>query len=369
MKKVLFCASTFSHLCSFHRPYMRAFRERGWEVWAAGADLRPLPEADRSVEIGFRKRFFSPKNLSAILQCRKLMAEEDFDLVLLHTTLAGAVLRAAALLMRRPPKIVYVCHGYLFGEGDGPRKWAYLLPEKLCARVTDTLLVMNAEDQAIAERHRLAGGRLCRIPGMGYDDAHFAPMPEKERAAGRAALGFGPGDLLFLFGGEFSARKDQATLIRAFAEALPALPDAYLLLPGDGALLADCRALADELGAAGRVRFPGRVDPMSGLTPLCDAVVSASRSEGLPFYLMEAMACGLPAAVSDVKGNRDLVAAGETGLLFPPDDLRALERDLILLHGDGALRARMGAAAKRRAGAYSLSAALPQILTLYGLEP
>ena len=154
-KKVLFCASTLSHLRQFHRPYLQAFAQAGWEVWAAAEQTGELPWAHRVVALPLRKRFTSPKNLQAVLAARRLLARERFDLVSVHTALAGAVVRAAAWTLPRRPSICYTCHGYLFREQDGLKKWPYLLPEILCAPVTGLLLVMNGEDEQIARGRHL----------------------------------------------------------------------------------------------------------------------------------------------------------------------------------------------------------------------
>ena len=82
---------------------------------------------------------------------------------------------------------------------------------------------------------------------------------------------------------EFSGRKNQKMLI----SAMPELPNAVLLLPGRGALLEDCRTLAQQKGVADRVRFPGFTSNIEQYYRAADLCVSSSRSEGLPFNVME----------------------------------------------------------------------------------
>lgn len=327
-KKVLFCASTLSHLVNFHLPYLADFRDWGYQVWtaAAGGTARPIPCAHRQVEIPFCKKFTSPQNIRAIFRLRKLLLEEQFTCISTHTALASAVARAAVLLMpkKKRPKVYCVCHGYLFGEDDGLKKWAYLLPEKICAPVTDVLMVMNREDERIAKKHRLAGGRLVFIHGMGLDRDSFAPLPPEKREEGRKALGYGRSDFLYVYAAEFSGRKNQPLLLRAFARAVRKAPNIRLLLAGDGATLEECGALADRLELGDRVRFLGHVGEMGKLYPLCDAAVSSSRIEGLPFNIMESMACGLPVIASRVKGHTDLLGEDDPWLYSTEDQLAEL---------------------------------------------
>lgn len=327
-KKVLFCASTLSHLMNFHLPYLRDFREWGYEVWTAagGGEERAVPYADHQVEVSFRKKFFSPRNILAIFQLRRLLMEEGFTCISTHTTLASAVIRAAVLLMpkERRPKVFCVCHGYLFHEGDGLKKWLYLLPEKLCASVTDVLMVMNREDEGIAKRHRLAGGRLVYIHGMGLDSDKFSPIAPDERERGRRELGAGPEDILFIYAAEFSGRKNQGELIRAFASAAENDPRLRLVLAGSGGTFEECKELVEQLRMGDRVQFLGYVEKMSRVYPLCDAAVSSSRIEGLPFNVLEAMVCGLPVIASGIKGHRELLGEGSCWLYSGEEELAEL---------------------------------------------
>ena len=141
-----------------------------------------------------------------------------------------------------------------------------------------------------------------------------------------------------------------------------------LLLPGQGAMLEDCRAQARALDAARRVFFPGHVSPMGPWYAAADGAVSVSRSEGLPFNLMEAMACGLPVAATAVKGHVDLVEPEATGLLAPPDDPDALARCFRRLAEDPDLRRRLGQAGREAVQAYALPRVYPQVLAALG-EP
>ena len=250
MKRILFCASTASHLRRFHLPYLRAFQEAGWEVWAASDTGESLPYADHTAAVPMVKQFFSPQNLKAISAARRLLREGGFDAVSVHTTLAAAVIRAAALTLSKRPILFSTCHGYLFSETDSTAKrLAYLLPEKLCARVTDVLMVMNEEDRRIAVKHRLsADGTVHSIPGMGVDFSRYAPLSAEQRAALRTQYGYTPEHTVFVYAAEFSGRKNHALLLHAFAQTGRDCPNARLFLAGNGALREDCIRLAGELG-------------------------------------------------------------------------------------------------------------------------
>ncbi|WP_300023528.1 glycosyltransferase [Oscillibacter sp.] len=346
----------------FHRAYLRAFQARGWEVHVACGGAPPaLPEADRVISLPFEKKMTAPANFRAQAQLRRLMREEGYALVIAHTSLAAFFTRRAAAPLHPRPAIVNVAHGYLFGDRTPAWKRAILLSaEYLTAPQTDLLLTMNTEDYRTACRYHL-GRRVENIPGIGVDFSRLDAPPGASDAL-RATYGFSPDDFVLLYAAEFSARKNQTMLIRA----LSSLPERVkLVLPGQGALLDDCRALAASLHLEGRVVFPGQVSDMAGLYALCDAAVSASRSEGLPFNVMESMYAGLPVVASAVKGHTDLLSDGLTGLLYPFGDAPAFCDAVTKLLEDPALPAALGRAAHEAAAPYALSRVLPSVMERY----
>lgn len=359
-QRVLFTASTGSHIANFHRPYLRAFQERGWEVHVAcGGTPPPLPEADRVFLLPFEKRMSAPANFRAQGMLRRLMAENGYDLVSTHTSLAAFFTRRAAAGVHPRPPVVNVAHGYLFDSGTPFLKRQVLLAaERLTAGQTDLLLTMNAYDFETARRCRL-GCRVEAIPGIGVD---FSRLDGAAPPGPRGTYGFEKTDFVLLYAAEFSQRKNQALLIRALA----GLPERVkLLLPGQGALLETCRALAASLGVGHRVVFPGQVAGMAPLYALADAAVTASRSEGLPFNVMEAMYMGLPVIASEVKGHTDLLRDGETGLLYPYGGEAAFRAAVERLLAEPGLCAALGAAARRAVLPFSLEQVLPQVMEQY----
>lgn len=369
-KKVLFTASTYSHIVRFHRPYLRAFAQQGWTVdVACGGAPMDIPECRRVIHLPLEKSITAPANFRAAALLRKELKAEGYALVSTHTSLAAFFTRLAARGL--DATVVNTCHGYLFDEDTpAPRRALLLEAERLTARRTDLLLTMNETDLRIAQTYRL-GKQILPIPGMGVD---FDPLDDCPPTAGkllRSELALPHGAFAVLYPAEFSSRKSQATLLHALA-LLP--QDVFLLLPGDGALLGECKALAQRLGVEGRVRFPGNVERMAPWYAAADCAVSSSRSEGLPFNVMEAMHAALPIAVTAVKGHTDLIHDGVNGLLFPYGDARACAEKLRLLKDDRALAARLGQQAQAGSGQYRLEAVLPQVLAAYqtvvpGLEP
>lgn len=363
--KVLFSASTYSHISDFHRPYLREFRRLGWTVdVACGGEQKNIPEARRLIHVPFEKRMTSPKNFSAVGLLRREIRREQYDLISCHTALASFFIRLAVMGMRHRPKVACISHGYLFDEKTPGLKRALLAgAEQLTSPVTDLLMTMNTWDDEYAFEHQL-GDQVVKIPGMGVDFAHLRRYSRQEGILLRNHLGFDSADFLLIYPAEFSARKSQKDIIRA----MQYLPDRVgLLLPGEGDLREECMELADSLGLSGRVVFPGYVTDMPLWYAAADVAVSSSRSEGLPFNVMEALYFGLPAVVSNVKGNCDLIQEGSNGYLFAYGDSRDCAAKISQLFHNDSTRMRMRDIARASVRQYDLSVAFPQIMAHYGI--
>lgn len=361
--KILYVASSFGHLASFHQPYMEWFAQRGCTVHAAaGGEPCSLQGVSQYIPLPLEKSMFSPRNFAAAMQLRRLIRKERYALVSLHTSLAAFFARLALLPAGAyRPVVMNTSHGYLFDrDTDRIKRMLLLGAERMTAPVTDWLLTMNRQDQEIAERYGL-GKNIIFTRGMGVDLARFAPPSPAEREAARAHLGIRPGEIALVYAAEFSGRKNQSMLIKAMRD----LPEHFLLLlPGRGALQEQCRTLAGTIGVRERIRFPGFVHGMEEYYRAADICVSASRIEGLPFNVMEAMACGLPAVVSNIKGHQDLIHDGENGYLYPFGDPAAFAEAVRRL-SDEKTRAWMGAAAQQSVQQYGLQTVFPELTGIY----
>lgn len=361
--KVLFAASTYSHIRNFHLPYLRWFHERGWVVHAAcGGVQAPIPYADEVLHLPLEKRMAAPGNFRASALLRRKIKDEGYDFFSVHTSLAAFFGRIALIGLHHPPAVANMAHGYLFDSDTPFLKRALLLSaERLTAPQTDLLLTMNHWDFETAQRYHL-GKRVVNVPGIGVDfsKVHWEGTLPREILREEFYL---PRDaFILIYPAEFSGRKSQSVLIRAMAE-LPA--EVVLVLAGDGVLREECRSLARSLGVEERVFFPGHLQDMAPWYAMADAAVTASRSEGLPFNVMEAMYRGLPVVASAVKGHEDLIQDGETGLLYPYGDSTACAEAVRKLLNSQALRQDLAKQAREYVAQYSIEAVFPVVTEAY----
>ena len=132
-------------------------------------------------------------------------------------------------------------------------------------------------------------------------------------------------------------------LIEAFAAARPLLgARAVCVVIGEGRERSRLELLTRKLGVGDAVRFTGFRDDAVSLLPALDVFVLASRQEGMPRSILEAMLAERPVVAANVSGCRDVVTEGETGMLYPQGDVAQLAARLQTLAGDTALCRRMG---------------------------
>lgn len=126
---------------------------------------------------------------------------------------------------------------------------------------------------------------------------------------------------------------DPAIVVRAFVRAAKQKPELRLLMPGAGSLLPRLKKLVRNSGMAGRVYFTGKVGQIDlpKYYRAANLYVSASKSDGSSVSLMEALACGLPALVSNIPGNREWVQPGKEGRLFPVGDAKTLANKILAM--------------------------------------
>ena len=153
------------------------------------------------------------------------------------------------------------------------------------------------------------------------------------------------------------ALKRPLDLVRAAAQTVDREERLVFLVVGDGALRGAMEAASREAGIARRFRFVGwrSYDEMPRYFNLADLVAMPSESEGLSRVYLETQACGRVLIASDIAPAREVVRHGETGLLFPGEDLGRLSDLILMAARDPALRRAIGARARRQAETRSVA--------------
>lgn len=193
------------------------------------------------------------------------------------------------------------------------------------------------------------GGKLALLPNP------LRPFPDPE------TVGETKRKNVFLNVGRLHEQKGQDLLIRAFAAIADELPDWNLTILGEGSERQTLETLAGEDGISDRVIMPGRVSDPSEHYRSAGVFVMASRWEGAPNVLMEAMWCGLPSVVTDATpGPLELTEPGKTGLVVPQGDIDALAGAMAELARDPSKRAQFGSAAHKRMQPFHIDAVIEE---------
>lgn len=248
------------------------------------------------------------------------------------------------MLYRRPGVMVHTVHNLAEFEVESRARWLQRL-----AFSTGTVPVAVADEVAKSLR-RVYGIRDSLVVQNCVPVEQYR-TPHVGRAQWRAREGFAPDDILFVCVAGLRAQKNHSRLIEAFGRGPARDARARLLLAGDGKERADLEKQVKQLGLETRVAFLSVRSDIPDLLAACDVFVMASKYEGQPLSVMEAMAAGLPVISTPVGGVPELLTNGREGFLTTPDDADALAEAMLRLHDDPALRKTMGMAGAQRARA------------------
>jgi len=223
-------------------------------------------------------------------------------------------------------------------------RWTAGLDDKVIA-------VCELARRAQIERTHAAPQNVVTVHN-GLDVAEFGTLNPEARATTREAFGIPPTAPLVGSVGRLHPQKDFATLLKAMVCVRDRLPDAHLLLVGDGDLKPELVSQARSLELAQTVTFAGHRTDIPEILSAVDLLVLPSLWEGLPNALLEAMAAGLPVVATAVGGTPEVVVDGVTGFLVPPRDPQALADAILRLLRNPELRQRMGEAGRARVAAH-----------------
>ncbi len=370
--KVLEVTNVDFSLRHFLLPLMRGVRARGHEVVGVCADGALLDQVRAE---GFRVEALPlVRGLSPLAQGRALRAlvrlirAERPDLVHAHMPISGFLARVAAWWCG-VPRVAYTCHGFLFHQpGPWLRRAVAFLMEWLGGRLTRVYLTVSEEEARDARRLMIHAGATGI--GNGRDPARFHP-DAAVRARVRDALGCAQGRVVIVIVSRLVRHKGYPELLAAMPDVVRACPAAELWVVGqrlDSDHGADMAPLFTQAKLGPNLRLLGYRADVADVLAAADVFVLPSHFEGLPMSVIEAMLTGLPVVATDIRGPREQVVDGETGLLVAASSVEPLAAALTRLAGDAGLRARMGAAGRARALArYDEAVVVGRTLDLLGL--
>lgn len=314
-----------------------------------GYTVHPF-EIDRKIDL--------VSNLKSIYQLKNIIQKHQYDLVHVHTPIAAVIGRIAAQLAG-VKRIVYTSHGFPFHDQSSVLQYRfYFTVEKLCAPLTDLIISQNYEDIKTAQHTGLCSPDKVRYLGNGIDIDLFDRdrLDSTHQTELRKSLGIpDTADLIIGTIGRLTRKKGSGYLIQAAAKLIPQFPKLHILVIG-GQLSSDPEPFQLELveqictlGLENYVTLTGYRDDIPELLGLLNIfTLPTFTHEGLPRSILEAMAMNLPVVATDIRGCREAIVHGETGLIVSPQNSDKLVEALGTLFKDSELRQKYGKAGRQR---------------------
>jgi glycosyltransferase involved in cell wall biosynthesis len=350
VKRVLFVSTLGYTMEAFLIPYMDIFIRKGFEVvalsnWKYRWNI--LPAQIKTVDCPFSRKSLSLWNLIAFFKLLGYFKREKFQFIYTHTPIASAIVRLSKRITANKALVIYEIHGLHIHEKGIPLlnsifKWV----ECSLASFTDKIITINHDDYSFARQY-FTKSQIYYSPGIGVDLDHYSPQ---KIDAGSLRLQYAVrADIpVIVTIADFITRKridlciDAAQILRNEGFAFK-----WFIL-GDGLLKASIAELVRENDLQDFVILTGQQKDVRQFLALSDIFVLLSIQEGLPRSLLEAGAMGLPAVVSDIRGNRDLVEHGENSYLTPTGNAGAAAHNIKMLLTNETLRRDFGAKLKAK---------------------
>lgn len=347
MRKVLYVATYGDFFSSFQINNMKLWQELGCEVHCAAdfSDKNYNRFTDKIDAIGVKKHQvdfvrtpFSFKNIKAFFQLKRIMTNENINILDTHNPVASILSRIAANLIGID-KVMYTVHGFFFYKGASLKKTFLFKPvEFFMARLTDVLIVTNLEDYKAAQKMKVREN-VYYVPGVGVETEEISNLSVNVSNK-KKELGIPENSFVLCSVGECIKRKNHESAIRAFSKIYT--PDMYYIVVGDGLLFEHLNALVKELKLEKNVLLPGYRKDANEILKISDLYLFPSYQEGLSVALMQAMAAGLPVVASRIRGNVDCIIDGKGGITVSPTDIDEMSNAISLLRHNKSIRSDFG---------------------------
>ncbi|MBI5555216.1 MAG: glycosyltransferase [Elusimicrobia bacterium] len=294
-------------------PYIKRLKAEGLPVYVLGMPANNLWQVGCSLPVYLVKLFL-------------LLKKEKVTILIMHSFLAGIMGRLAAVIARTPLVIRYI-HNM---ELDLPSRIGV---ERFFKYITDYYLAVSKGVKKYAQKNAGLKDSQIEVIYVGVDQGVIDGIPKKLQQK-RAELGFRKEDKIIGAVGRLTEQKGLIYAIRAMPRVLQKIPQAKLLVIGNGPLRNYLGQEVERLDLQSKAIFLGARNDILSIFPVFDIFVLPSLWEGFPVVLMEAMLKGIPVIASQIPGVDEMILPGKTGLLVTPKDHEMLADKIISLFKD-----------------------------------
>jgi len=323
----------------------------------ANIRVEPIPHLQRDISL--------LKEILAFVELWQIIRNEKPDILHINSSKAGVIGSVVGRLLG-VPKIIFTAHGWAFNE-DRP------IWQKIILKAMHWLTVLLAH-QTIAvsvelkrqmnwpfARNKMTvvyNGRAINHLLSRDDSRTFITTIEPRLAQFR-------NDFWSLTIGELHPIKRHSAVIEVIRELIEIEPNTRHIIIGAGEEEQELELLIAEKNLSEHIFLLGRIDEASTYLKAADIFVLASRSEGMPYVLIEALIAELPVVATKVGGNQEVVEDKVSGLLTPPLDNKALFKAILELRTNPELGERLSEGAKTRSQNFTLEKTLRETVRVY----
>ncbi len=283
----------------------------------------------------------SKYDLSFFIRAASFLRKNKIDIVHIH---GGCYFYATIVAKLAGVKsIIYTLHGLPVTSGR-----QIDLEDNISCLFTDNIIAVSDEVAEDFKNRRKAFNDKISIIINGVDTNKFRP-DSNIRQSSELYKQLGLVENKFIVGsvGRHHGVKNYPMLLHAIADVIHLYKkDLQLILAGDGEEHANLKKLSEELNISRNVAFLGIRYDLPQIYPLFDVFALSSRTEGTSLSLLEAQSCGIPAVVTDVGGNSNIIHDGFNGFLCPAGDHSAMAEKLNYLFSNDSERTRMAKSAR-----------------------
>lgn len=281
-------------------------------------------------------------DIRIILDLYKLIKKKHYDIVqtsLFYANLHGRI----AAYLAKTPVIISEEHSIYEWKARHP---IFILADKILSKITNRIIACsNSVKEFTIKQEKIPADKFITIHNC-IDINKFSIAATKEQL--REHYGFSKDEKIVIIVGSLREQKGHKYLLEAFARVKEAIPESKLLIIGSGPEEYRLRNLSKKFNITNSVVFMGIRRDIPQLLKMSDLFVLPSLREGFGIVLLEAMVSGLAIVATAVDGILEVVVEGETGILVPPSDAKALADSIVTILSDEIKRIEFGVNAKKR---------------------
>lgn len=367
MKKILYVTTVSRTINAFLIPHIERLIEEGYKVDCACSIDK---EVDKSIvdkgcnifDIPFSRNPLDIKNIKAFKTLVKLQEENQYDIVHVHTPVAGVYGR---LLKRKFPnlKTIYTVHGFHFFKGAPKLNWMIYYPiEKIMARYTDIAITINSEDYKRAKKIGIK--EVYKTNGVGLDLSYYNKNLYNKLEC-RKKFNLKEDDFVIVMIAEVNKNKNHIQMIKSVEELVKKYKNVKVLCAGDGPLQNEIKNEIKNRNLCNVIQMLGFRRDINEIISCSDVGILMSYREGLPRNIMELMAFGKPIIGTNIRGIRDLIVEGENGYLVEVGDYIKTYYTLATLINDKKLLKKMSENALGKVNKYSIESIVEVLMKIY----